>query len=351
MFCQSIKMNQGNLLSEIIKARESIKRKHLALKLGKEAAENLIKERLKPVISPLERLVGNFQNRAMQSENTTYHEPSEIKPNLQPSFKNEKNTQAFTDNKFQTGIDGGLSADTEYKDNENINEEDDSEVDKIVLNDFEHEDENNATKPTGMQTSTPLPKAHESRISNVIEIELPQKIQEYTSMFSTRGKRKNLDEKLGIRKLSNGYFIGNAPVDLKDNGDIIIGGREYQSTEGLLELLFKKNPIDELVTEADIIHYRSIVLNTNADKKYFKANELIREDPTGKLEKYVKRSVAGEGYMVTNSSPINYMYWNDPNELIDRLRLLDSAVQAGNMSHINEIESIIEELREAKIIY
>ena len=58
-------------------------------------------------------------------------------------------------------------------------------------------------------------------------------------MFSTRGKRKNLDEKLGIQKLSNGYFIGNAPVDLKDNGNIIIGDREYQSTEGLLELLSK----------------------------------------------------------------------------------------------------------------
>lgn len=41
----------------------------------------------------------------------------------------------------------------------------------------------------------------------------------------------------------------------------------------------------------------------------------------------------------------SYMYWDDPNELVDRLRSPHS--QPG---HTNEIVSIIEELREADII-
>ena len=48
---------------------------------------------------------------------------------------------------------------------------------------------------------------------------------------------------------------------------------------------------------------------------------------------------------------LDYVYWDDPNELVDRLRLLLAPQAAGNPSHTNEIISIIEELREAEIIY
>jgi len=44
------------------------------------------------------------------------------------------------------------------------------------------------------------------------------------------------------------------------------------------------------------------------------------------------------------------MYWDDPNELVDRLQLLAASYQAGNKSHTNEIMSISEDLREADLI-
>ena len=44
------------------------------------------------------------------------------------------------------------------------------------------------------------------------------------------------------------------------------------------------------------------------------------------------------------------MYWDDPNELVDRLRLLISSTTAGHNNHNNEIISLIEELKEANII-
>lgn len=47
----------------------------------------------------------------------------------------------------------------------------------------------------------------------------------------------------------------------------------------------------------------------------------------------------------------DYIYWNHPSELIDRLRLLYSSKNAGHKGHDNEILSIIEELYESGIIY
>ena len=54
--------------------------------------------------------------------------------------------------------------------------------------------------------------------------------------------------------------------------------------------------------------------------------------------------------MTLTDNKIDYVHWNDPNELVDRLRLLNASRQAGHTVHDNEILSIIEELREAGII-
>lgn len=66
-----------------------------------------------------------------------------------------------------------------------------------------------------------------------------------------------------------------------------------------------------------------------------------------------RKKVKGKGWE-TNFIPYNdnivYEYYDDPNELCDRLRLLISSKQAGNSNHNQEINSIIEELRELDII-
>lgn len=43
-------------------------------------------------------------------------------------------------------------------------------------------------------------------------------------------------------------------------------------------------------------------------------------------------------------------YWDDPNELVERLRLLVSSASAGHTGHSNEMLAIVEELREANIV-
>ena len=54
--------------------------------------------------------------------------------------------------------------------------------------------------------------------------------------------------------------------------------------------------------------------------------------------------------MKLTNNTVDYVHWDDPNELVDRLRLLDASHRAGNDAHDNEILSILEELREAGLI-
>lgn len=53
----------------------------------------------------------------------------------------------------------------------------------------------------------------------------------------------------------------------------------------------------------------------------------------------------------TRNSRIVYEYFDDPNELCERLRLLTASRAAGNTNHAQEINSIVEELRELGHIY
>lgn len=154
-------------------------------------------------------------------------------------------------------------------------------------------------------------------------------------------------------------MIGDSPVTF-DNGRLSVKNKTYELSPGLLELIFKKSPNRETVTAADMDNYCAIVTSTYAHRKYYRPNEPIRMkgikyknvianmllSPRRKTGKALPR------YMVAKRRrKMDYVYWDDPNELVDRLRLLLASQSAGNYSHSNEIISIIEELREAEIIY
>lgn len=61
-----------------------------------------------------------------------------------------------------------------------------------------------------------------------------------------------------------------------------------------------------------------------------------------------KKTGSGMQWKSTGSRDI--VHWDDPNELVDRLRLLAMSTETGHTSHTNEILNIIEELREGGFI-
>ena len=157
-----------------------------------------------------------------------------------------------------------------------------------------------------------------------------------------------------MRSLTSGLKIDDKPISFA-NDKIRVGNEQYEKTPGLIELSFKKRPEIGLVKESDTRNYQQIVWNSNAHRKNYKFNSSLRKGAEPKVADYLyplmeDKSDQGRLNMVSNA-PIDYVYWDDPNELVERLRLLLASRAAGSNSHVNEINSIIEELREAEIIY
>ncbi|XP_011052512.1 PREDICTED: uncharacterized protein LOC105144948 [Acromyrmex echinatior] len=110
--------------------------------------------------------------------------------------------------------------------------------------------------------------------------------------------------------------------------------------------------------------YKSMLLVTNAHKhKYHSQGRLLSNRgykykhviaPLMSITPKKQKKKSGKGLphamMTLNDNAIDYKHWDDHNELVDRLRLLDASHRAGNNAHDNEMLSIIEELREAGLI-
>lgn len=164
-------------------------------------------------------------------------------------------------------------------------------------------------------------------------------------MMKDSANNRTIDHSYGPKIGAESLMIGNKMLQLSDDGEIIIDGVHYKGTPGLYELVFKRLPDDEIYTEADLQAYKDICLRTSAHKRLYDPNGQVNRNKSLKYKNIIEKlfppkTVSGRGYS----------YWDDPNELCDRLRHLLASQDAGHTGHANEIASIIEELREAGII-
>lgn len=182
-------------------------------------------------------------------------------------------------------------------------------------------------------------------------------------------EKEEFDEKYGVREVDGELMIGNASVRF-DGPNIIIGKFTYKATKGLLELLFMKRPGKFQYTDAK--NYKFILNDTSAARvnydstrkyaasKYYKYSAIIKPIMQGKKPEFwwTRTWKTGLGLskkvllrkVVVPKSIVEYKYWDDVNELCDRLKLLVASKDAGHTGHDNEITAIIEELQESKII-
>ena len=126
-----------------------------------------------------------------------------------------------------------------------------------------------------------------------------------------------------------------------------------------------------MVNQDDESYYRQILNLTNAHKRNHKGDGELRRHKSTKVTSIISpmfESNLGRGFPTLFESKFgrgfqsrykvakfnthkDNVYLNNPNELLDQLRLLMAEKSAGNNAHINEISSIIEELREGGYIY
>lgn len=169
----------------------------------------------------------------------------------------------------------------------------------------------------------------------------------------------------GVRMDRGKLMLGSYPISWNDK-ELKIGAERYCLTQGLNDLLFKKIPDLQIITENDKRLYKTLLIKTNAHRRDFDPNKPIKSNkgmkylhiikPLFKLTK--ERSLSEEVHVTGDGLPlmkkvkrdISYVYWDDPNELVERLKLLIASRDAGNTGLDNEIISIIEELREACLV-
>ena len=162
------------------------------------------------------------------------------------------------------------------------------------------------------------------------------------------------------------HILGSKRLIIFKNDNFSVGSKTYTGTKGLFSLIYNKKPQPDSYTEADKAIYGEILRYTNAHKQNGQENGKIL---ASKGEKYVNiirdlvniPSATGRGlkkkinkYTLMNFNKnikTSFSYWNDPNELVDRLKLLVTETQAGHNFLDNEIHEIIEELSESGYIY
>lgn len=309
-------------LKEITHISNIVRQKYKTLKDVTSANENALEELFKPVVTPLKQLV-----EVSKHEDTGKH-PIKVEPVKNEVLKKDEQGDMQTDDDDDKVTDDADEIQPE------ITDDDEDDVD---------------------MESTSVEKSLYNKTFN--EVEVSTLLNQYLKQIKKKNN-KHFDYTCGVRNLQNGYFIGDKSFDYQ-NGYILIGNKnKLKATPGLLELIFKAKPDKTKYTNSDITSYKAILTRTSAHKKhYFKNGEYRFKDP--KVNNFIAglfKIKKGKGLpknMVAKypKKSVDYIHYDDVNELVERLQLLMASQAAGNDSHSNEIISIIEELREQKIIY
>lgn len=163
------------------------------------------------------------------------------------------------------------------------------------------------------------------------------------------------------------WMIGNSEILIGEK-NIEIGNQSYSIRPGLLELLFKAKPNRNVYDQNDLQVYKQILEQTGAHldtsgrvkrNVSFKYKNIIIKlfPPKSSKNKRglpkLKVKIKGRGMNMIHNYPnrkVQYVYWDNVNELIERLGNLVASKQAGHSGVDREILSIIEELREIGVI-
>lgn len=321
--------NEKKLKKAIIKSTNAIRKKYRDLHQQRLNSDEEFRLQYKPLIDPLNKLTKNkeellgSESKLKPIAETTF---DEINP-----FPDEETPKQIKKNKIGRKLNFDESAEdfsTNFGDDP-----------------FERIDEANSGN------HAPASGSRSRRTNNVASLE------SLSDCLNVVNANKH-DPKFGVRQLRNNYVIGRDVVNF-NNGKIGVKNKEFDLTKGLKNLLFLKTPNVSDCTSKDFDAYKNILILTNAHKKFYDQNEKLLTKC--KVKKYkeiilplfkVGASMQTDFMLVNkNKKKIEYTYWDNPNELIDRLRLLLSSKSAGHSGHNNEIISIIEELREVDIIF
>lgn len=346
-------VNQEKLLKEIKSLSDSIRQKNRALKSGITEREQFLETTFKPVTEPLKRLAQNMEKPSIRFEGDK----------MLPISKYE---EEFQDDKGFGQLQTSEESD-EYEESGDIEELKEKDV---------------AEDTSAEETSAEEEAIDPSNLSKLgTDIMFKGTLgRKYTLKMLHAAHANRNYHTYGARIEDKGLMIGDSKLDINENDDIVIGDKQYKGTTGLFELIFKNNP--GKYTKKDLQVFKNILEYTNAHRKKYskdlpihrnrsiKYTSIISSLFPSKLNKaqlkrralssaelnvlHKKRkttdpTTSGRG-LLKNLYRTNIIYYNDINKLVDRMRLLHEAIEAGHTGLENEWVALVDELRKRGII-
>jgi len=380
-----------DVIKQIGVLRKNIKKKHRALKRELIETNEMIEKQLRPIADPLKKLIEesglteetirpteNKLKRKLLSDNK-HEESTPIKKHiLNPAqgVKRKKKINLPINPDFHSGSDSDDGRNTEFQTAKRLaTPVADEGMDAISGEDEEEEVMQTEQIQTPQHQSPEIYEASTSTGEDLLRTPEGRILAKHYINRTFKGKlakeyfsklisgHKEIDHNYGLRVEGNDWKIGDKKVDL-DVYDIIINGKRYTGTRGLYELIFMSKPNEYVYDEEDLNNYGKILTQTNVHRVNYMAGGKLRSNRGGKYKTIISQiakaptmmetysdqllgndGVSGSGLTLSNTQP-NIVYYDDPNEIVDRLRTLIGSQQAGNTGHENEINAIIEELYE-----
>lgn len=347
--------DREKIVKQIAKTSDSIRKKYRALKTGKMDEDIALERHFKPIVEPLKQIIENTEEFATSKTETL---PLEEEEYDEPKTKRRKSNASF-DNSLLTSTPVKATLRRSQTVPTTLNES----VKILQPRELSYDHPHTLSIEDVFETTTGEPlvtsirqQLQTSEGRKMLQTHYGPLGQKYLGAVLSGKKNVNVDTVFGVYFSNNGTMIGNKRIDLDKNDDIYIDGKRYAGTQGLYELIFMKLPNDRIYTNSDLQNYKSVLLATSAHKRDYNERNQVKSNKGYKYTNVIAPLLLGKigkgipRVMTLNDNKIDYVHWNDPNELIDRLRLLDASRQAGHNAHDNEILSIIEELREAGLI-
>lgn len=388
---------ERDVKKKLIEIQNSIKKKAANIKLATVERDEALEKFYKPIVEPLHDISSNLKRDRIENETqrTTTSTVDQIKREKKWKFvkrsrkddEKQRKSKSISAAASATAPSVNLASSEEFE--YTPSDDDDDDDDENVFYDASAVAGTAADTPSQILRNRRVSEAFLNQYDNVPKFYLERILQLNISKYALTKDgfdTSNLALRYNFRE--DKWYIGDSECKIRGK-QLTVKGTTYPGTVGLYELLLRQAPIDYTVNDESF--YLDILQKSNALRRNFDPSQQMHGSRAWKYQQIIKplllsseqqqqrrqpttsaphhhqhhrlrtRSDAsvlksGRGFfdasMIVDRKPFSYVYWDDVNELVDRLALLCASKAAGNLTaHDNEIASIVEELREAKYIY
>lgn len=347
--------------TRILLAQRAIRNKYNELRRGFADERVRTEKQLAPIVKPLKTLVDLTTSSTLPGKRNFLGIKQELKT---LKSENEGALTQFYENQGSPSTSTNSSLSFKSPSHESQEEaEEESEKQDTPLQESEESDEDIVFEDD-ISHKTPHEMLEDSyrqnpRLSAIIDQYIQQNFgalgKKYFSglIKDTTGQYDNV---YGVFLDDNRWKLGSQILKPLNDDSLQIGAKNFRGSEGLYELIFKSKPENSKITDDDLRVYSDILNYTNAHRRQHESSGRVKSNTGYKYTHFIKpiynrnRGKQGSGFVTLSNQAPQYKYWNNPNELVERLALLIASRNSGNNSHDSEIASIEEELREVGCI-